>query len=458
MQQIQSMTATEGMTPAIKLSPLTAELQKLRNLDPIKCTGSVTRAVGLVIESKGPAVSVGDLCYLLGREDESRMPLEVIGFREGTVLSMPLGRMPAVRAGDTVVAAGARTEVPVGSHLLGRVIDALGRPLDDLGKIEHDASYPLHRESTNPLLRANITEPLGTGVRVIDGLLTVGAGQRIGIFGGSGVGKSTLLGMMAKHTSAQINVIALIGERGREVREFVEKELGPEVMSRSVVVVSTSDDSPLLRIRAALAATAVAEYFKDCGASVLLIMDSVTRFAMAQREIGIAAGEPPSSKGYTPSVFALLPRLLERAGNFNTGGSITGFYTVLVEGDDMNEPIADAVRSILDGHIVLSRALAAQYHYPCIDVLHSTSRLFSELATTDHRASAARFRALLSAYEGAEDLIKIGAYQHGNSRLVDEAITRHDPFNTYLRQDRRARVELSDAIAGLIDVAPAEPK
>jgi len=351
-----------------------------------------------------------------------------------------------------VVAAGSRAEVAVGGKLLGRVVDALGRPLDDRGPIERDGAYPLHRESTNPLARANITEPLATGVRAIDGLLTVGAGQRIGIFGGSGVGKSTLLGMMAQHTTAQINVIALIGERGREVREFVERQLSEEVMARSVVVASTSDDSPLLRIRAALTATAIAEYFKDCGASVLLIMDSVTRFAMAQREIGIAAGEPPSSKGYTPSVFALLPRLLERAGNFGVGGSITGFYTVLVEGDDMNEPISDAVRSILDGHIVLSRTLAARNHYPCIDVLHSTSRLFSELATKDHQAAAARFRELLAAYSGSEDLIKIGAYQKGSSRLVDEAIEHHDRFTDYLKQDRTERVDLELATEQLLKV------
>jgi flagellum-specific ATP synthase len=369
---------------------------------------------------------------------------------------MPLGQMPGVRSGDAVVATGTRAEVAVGNHLLGRVIDALGRPLDDLGPIEHACTYPLFRESTNPLARANISRPLATGVRTIDGLLTVGAGQRIGIFGGSGVGKSTLLGMMAKHTSAQVNVIGLIGERGREVREFVENELGPEVMAHSVVVVSTSDDSALLRIRAAMTATAIAEYFKDCGADVLLIMDSVTRFAMAQREIGIAAGEPPSSKGYTPSVFSLLPRLLERAGNFNSGGSITGFYTVLVEGDDMNEPIADAVRSILDGHIILSRQLAARNHYPCIDVLHSASRLFSQLTTTEHRSAAARFRELLATYNSSEDLIKIGAYQHGSSPLVDEAIQRHDEFNSYLRQDRTAKVDQVHAVEELLAAVKVE--
>lgn len=437
-------------------SPLGRYFVRLAAIDPLRSTGAVTRAVGLVIESKGPAVSVGDLCYLAGRAGEPDVPLEVIGFRDSTVLSMPLGRMPAVRAGDAVVAANAAAEVPVGPGLLGRVVDALGRPLDDLGPINSAAVYPLHRETTNPLARANITEPLGTGVRAIDGLLTIGAGQRIGIFGGSGVGKSTLLGMMAKHTTADLNVIALIGERGREVRGFIERELGAEGMARSVLVVSTSDDSPLVRIRAALAATAIAEYFKDCGARVLLIMDSVTRFAMAQREIGLAAGEPPSSRGYTPSVFALLPRLLERAGNFATGGSITGFYTVLVEGDDMNEPIADAVRSILDGHIVLSRTLAARNHYPCIDVLHSASRLFSDVTTREHRAAAGRMRELLAAYERAEDLINIGAYQKGSNRVVDEAISRHDQMMNYLRQDRDEAVSMQAAIEQLLQVGATE--
>ncbi|MEJ7708485.1 MAG: FliI/YscN family ATPase [Pyrinomonadaceae bacterium] len=296
-----------------------------------------------------------------------------------------------------------------------------------------------------PISRA----PLPTGVRAIDGLLTVGAGQRIGIFGGSGVGKSTLLGMMAKHTAADMNVIALIGERGREVRGFIEHELGEEGMARSVVVVSTSDDSPLVRIRAALAATSIAEYFKDCGARVLLIMDSVTRFAMAQREIGLAAGEPPSSKGYTPSVFAMLPRLLERAGSFSSGGSITAFYTVLVEGDDMNEPIADAVRSILDGHIVLSRALAARNHYPCIDILHSASRLFGEVTAKDHALAAGRVREMLANYERAEDLINIGAYQKGSNPRVDEAVAHHDELIKYLRQNRTDHVVFADAVEQL---------
>jgi flagellum-specific ATP synthase len=441
---------TQSASSDFEPSMLSAYFRKLATIEPLTSTGSVTRAVGLVIESKGPAVSIGDLCLLKGRAGEPDTALEVIGFRDSTVLSMPLGKMPGVRAGDVVMAAGSRAEVPVGPRLLGRVINSLGIPLDDLGPIEPDGFYPLHRESTNPLSRAPIRESLGTGVRTIDGLLTVGAGQRIGIFGGSGVGKSTLLGMMARHTTADVNVIALIGERGREVRDFIERELGEDGMSRSVIVVSTSDDSPLVRIRASLAATAIAEYFKDCGARVLLIMDSVTRFAMAQREIGLAAGEPPSSKGYTPSVFALLPRLLERAGNFIAGGSITGFYTVLVEGDDMNEPIADAVRSILDGHITLSRTLAARNHYPCIDVLHSVSRLFSELANTDHRAAAARARELLADYERAEDLINIGAYQKGSNPKIDEAISYRDALMAYLQQGRDEGVDPLNAVDGVI--------
>ena len=431
---------------------LASYFRRLSQIETMRSVGTVTRAVGLVIESKGPAVSVGDICYLEGKNGELNTPLEAIGFRDSTVLLMPLGQMPSVRAGDMVFASGHRSEVAVGSDLLGRVVDALGRPLDGLGEIEPDCTYPLYRETTNPLARANITEPLGTGVRAIDGLLTIGAGQRIGIFGGSGVGKSTLLGMMAKNTTAELNVIALIGERGREVREFIENELGPEGMERSVVIVSTSDDSPLVRIRAALAATAIAEYFKDCGARVLFIMDSVTRFAMAQREIGLAAGEPPSSRGYTPSVFALLPRLLERAGNFASGGSITGFYTVLVEGDDMNEPIADAVRSILDGHIVLSRSLAARNHYPCIDVLHSASRLFSAITTKEHKQAASRVRELLAAYEKAEDLINIGAYQPGSNRTVDQAIARHDHIISFLQQNREDISNADSAIEQLLRV------
>ena len=432
---------------------LTAYRQKLEKIETLKAIGRVVRAVGLIIEAEGPAVSVGDLCYLASADKSARETmLEVVGFRDNHVLLMPLGQMPAVRAGDTIVAAGVSSEIAVGEELLGRTIDALGRPLDNLGDIKTGISYPLNRAATNPLERDGIDKPLETGVRVIDGMLTIGAGQRIGIFGGSGVGKSTLLGMMAKRSAADINVIALIGERGREVREFIEKELGAEGMQRSVVVVSTSDDSALVRIRAALAATAIAEYFKDCGANVLLIMDSVTRFCMAQREIGLAAGEPPSSKGYTPSVFALLPKLLERAGKFAGGGSITGFYTVLVEGDDMNEPIADAVRSILDGHIVLSRSLAARNHYPCIDVLNSASRLFSTVADKQHRTQAGQIRELLAAYEKAEDLINIGAYQPGSNRVIDLAIARYDEIIKFLRQESDEEAHFNASVEQLLNI------
>ena len=427
--------------------------QKLEKVDPLRSIGRVMRSVGLVIESQGPAVSVGDLCYLAAENGSRTTMLEAVGFHDSNVLLMPLGQMPPVRVGDSIVAAGVSSEVGVGDQLLGRTIDALGRPLDGLGEIKTSDFYPLTRPVTNPLMRSNIDRPLETGVRVIDGLLTVGAGQRIGIFGGSGVGKSTLLGMMAKRSAADINVIALIGERGREVREFIENELGEEGMKRSVLIVSTSDDSALVRIRAALAATAIAEYFKDGGANVLLIMDSVTRFCMAQREIGLAAGEPPSSKGYTPSVFAILPRLLERAGKFDNGGSITAFYTVLVEGDDMNEPIADAVRSILDGHIVLSRQLAAQNHYPCIDVLNSASRLFSVVAEREHRTQAGRARELIAAYEKAEDLINIGAYQTGSNRTIDLAIARHDEILTFLKQERDEEAHFDESVEKLMQIS-----
>jgi flagellum-specific ATP synthase len=431
---------------------LAAYAQKLEKIDTLKSIGRVTRSVGLIIESQGPTVSVGDLCYLPSANGERTTMLEVVGFRDNNVLLMPLGQMPPVRVGDSIIAAGGSSQVSVGEELLGRTIDALGRPLDELGDINTSILYPLNRETTNPLSRSNIDEPLETGVRVIDGLLTVGAGQRIGIFGGSGVGKSTLLGMMANRSSADVNVIALIGERGREVREFIENELGEEGMKRSVMVVSTSDDSALVRIRAALAATSIAEYFKDQGSNVLLIMDSVTRFCMAQREIGLAAGEPPSSKGYTPSVFALLPRILERAGKFDNGGSITAFYTILVEGDDMNEPIADAVRSILDGHIVLSRDLAAQNHYPCIDVLNSASRLFSIVAQSEHRLHAGKIRELMAAYEKAEDLINIGAYQKGSNASIDLAIERHEEINAFLKQRRDEDAHFDESIAKLMQI------
>jgi len=431
---------------------LSTYTKKLEEIDPIKSIGRVTRAVGLIVEARGPAVSVGDLCHLSSSCGTKTAMLEVVGFRDNHVLLMPLGQMPPVKSGDTIIAAGVSNRIKVGNELLGRTINSLGQPLDNFGEIKTAESYPLNRPTTNPLERTGIDEALETGIRVIDGLLTIGAGQRIGIFGGSGVGKSTLLGMMAKRSDADINVIALIGERGREVREFIENELGEEGMERSVVLVSTSDDSALVRIRAALAATAIAEYFKDQGSNVLLIMDSVTRFCMAQREIGLAAGEPPSSRGYTPSVFSMLPRLLERAGKFENGGSITGFYTVLVEGDDMNEPVADAVRSILDGHIVLSRDLAQQNHYPCIDVLQSASRLFSKVATREHETQAGQARELLAAYKRAEDLINIGAYEMGSNQTVDLAIAQHGELTNFLKQEHDETSTMQDSINQLMNI------
>lgn len=422
---------------------------KLRRVEPIKMVGRINKAIGLVLESQGPPASVGELCDIYSRADGSVIPAEVIGFRDRHLLSMPLYKMEGVKLGDIIVARKRFATVRVGEDLLGRVMDGVGNPLDGMGPIHGDQEYPLHSSATNPLERHNIDEPLNTGVRVIDTMLTTGKGQRIGIFGGSGVGKSTLLGMMAKYTSAHVNVISMVGERGREVREFIEKDLGEEGLRRSVIVVSTSDNPPLVRLRAALAATAIAEYFRDRGRDVLLVMDSLTRVAMAQREVGLAAGEPPSSKGYTPSVFSLLPRLLERAGNFENGGSITGFYTVLVEGDDMNEPIADAARSILDGHIVLSRELAWRNHFPSIDVLSSASRLMSALATPEHAEQAGRVRELLSVYKKAEDMINIGAYVRGSNPKIDLAINRIDHLNGFLQQKSHERSSLTESISAL---------
>ncbi len=424
----------------------------LARTEPIKMVGTINKAVGLVIESQGPPVRVGDLCDIVGDAASGSTAVEVIGFKEKTVLSMPLGRLQGVKLGNKIVARNAPAAVRVGPKMLGRILDGLGNPIDELGALDFEEEYPLHREPENPLMRENIEDPLGTGIRAVDGILTCGKGQRIGIFGGSGVGKSTLLGMMAKYTSADVNVISLVGERGRELRSFIEKDLGVEGLRRSVVVVSTSDNPPLVRIRAALTATAIAEFFKDQGKDVLLVMDSVTRFAMAQREVGLAVGEPPASKGYTPSVFALLPKLLERAGNFKNKGSITGFYTVLVEGDDLNDPIADAVRAILDGHIVLSRDLASRNHYPCIDVLLSTSRLFTDLADTNHRTAAGKLRELLATFKKAEDLINIGAYVKGSNPHVDRAIEKIDAINSFLRQGVQDRVSYQAAVGGLTDL------
>jgi len=426
-------------------------LEALERLETYRWTGTVTELVGLLIESEGPAAAVGDFCEIHcagGR----RIRTQVVGFRDGRVLSLPLEETGGIRLGDRVVARKEEARVGVGRDLLGRVLDGFGQPMDSGAPPEAEEWYELYRPPPGPLEREPIREPLVTGIRAIDSLLPCGKGQRIGIFGGSGVGKSVLLGAMSRHNFADVSVIALVGERNREVRAFIEQELGAEGMKRAVVVVATSDRPAPLRVRACFVALAVAEYFRDQGADVLLVMDSVTRLAMAQREIGLAAGEPPSQKGYTPSVFNLLPRVFERAGNFRRG-SITGFFTVLVEGDDLNEPIADAVRAILDGHIVLSRRLAAAGHYPAIDVLNSVSRLSPQITPPEHWQAAQRIRDALSAYQQAEDLINLGAYVSGTNPKLDAALRARQRLLEFLRQEAGVKSPLEETRAGLEAVA-----
>jgi len=396
--------------------------------------GKVTRVVGLIAEGQGIRPPVGSVCHLLPEDEHSTpIPAEVVGFKEGVCLFMPYGDMRGIRPGSLIKNSASPPHFPVGAGLLGRTLDAFGEPIDAKGMLDPEAFVPLYRTPPNPMERPRIDQPLDVGVRAINGLLTLAKGQRVGIMAGSGVGKSTLMGMMARYTKADINVIGLVGERGREVVEFIERDLGPEGMARSVVIVETSDKSPLIRMRAAFAATAVAEYYRDQGLDVLLMMDSVTRFAMAGREVGLAAGEPPTRGGYTPSVFAQLPQLLERAGK-SAVGSITGVYTVLVDGDDFTEPIADAVRSILDGHIVLTRELADQSHFPAIDVLKSISRLRSEVVKRDDIEAGRTVLRLMSTYKRVEDMVNIGAYQKGANPDVDRAIAMVAPINAFLQQ------------------------
>jgi FliI/YscN family ATPase len=436
------------MNGGIALGGYLADLEKI---NPLTWTGQVTGVVGLVIESRGPNVAIGDFCEIQAAGGRS-IRTQVIGFRNGRVLSMPLEETGGLQLGDCVVARREEARVEVGPALLGRVIDGFGRPIDNGPSIEPQDAYNLYGVPGNPLDREPITKPLVTGIRAIDGLLPCGLGQRIGIFGGSGVGKSTLLGSMSRHNSADVSVIALIGERNREVRGFLEEDLGPEGRKHSVVVVATSERPAPLRVRACFVALAVAEYFRDQGANVLLVMDSVTRLAMAQREIGLAAGEPPSQKGYTPSVFNMLPKILERAGNFPRG-SITGFFTVLVEGDDFNEPVCDAVRAILDGHIILSRQLAAQGHYPAIDILHSVSRLTSQIASSGQKDAARKMREALSAYRDAEDLIQLGAYVTGSNATLDASIQLRPELTEFLRQERGATAAMPETLARMQDLA-----
>ncbi len=404
----------------------------LNRLEPVRMEGEVVELVGLIVESRGPAAAIGDFCEVRTRNGR-RIRTQVIGFRDGRVLSMPLEETDGLSLGDCIVARGGESEIEVSPRLLGRVLDGFGEPLDDGRPIRGVDVRPLYAPPISPMDRAHIDQRLHTGIRVIDGLLPCGKGQRIGIFGGSGVGKSTLLGSMARSSSAGVNVIALIGERNREVRAFLEHDLGPEGMKRSVVVVATSDRPAPLRVRACFVALAIAEYFRDQGEDVLLVMDSITRLAMAQREIGLAAGEPASQKGYTPSVFSLLPKVCERAGNFDKG-SITAFFTVLVEGDDFNEPICDAVRAILDGHITLARELGAAGHYPAVQVLDSVSRMQSKLATKEESAHGRKIREALALYRQSEDLINLGAYVSGSNPRLDAVIKSRNEILKFLRQ------------------------
>ena len=422
--------ARAGESRAERIGRLTQRVLETRT---VESRGRVVQVIGLVIESEGPLAAVGDLCRIDSARHDQTTYAEVVGFRQNRVLLMPLGGMNGIHPGSEVIAAGRPIEVPVGDALLGRVLDGLGRPLDGGASLENCPRASIHLMPPHPLQRAPIRTPLATGIKCLDTFIPCGRGQRLGIFAGSGVGKSTLLGMMAGHAEADVNVIALIGERGREVREFIEKDLDAAGRAKSVVVVATSNEPPLVRLKGAFVAMAIAEQFRNAGKDVLLMMDSVTRFAMAQREIGLAVGEPPATRGYTPSVFALLPQLLERAGTAECG-SITGLFTVLVEGDDMNDPIADAVRSILDGHVVLSRDLAALNQYPAVDVLASVSRLGRELTNDTQRRMAARARELLAIYRKNQDLINIGAYTTGSNPEIDAAIRLQEPLKAFLRQ------------------------
>ncbi len=413
----------------------------------VSVCGRVSQVIGLVVESVGPGIPVGSVCEIEVFRGKCTVLAEVVGFREGRSLLMPLGEMRGIEPGSIIRFVGGKASVPVSSSLLGRVINGLGEPVDGKGPLAIQRHYPLYAEPLNPMTRERIEQPIDVGVRSVNGLLTLAKGQRIGILSGSGIGKSTLLGMVARHTAADVSVIALIGERGRELKDFIERDLGPEGLARSVVVVATSDQPPLVRMRGAYLATAISEFFRDQGRDVILMMDSVTRFAMSSREVGLAIGEPPTSRGYTPSVFSQLPKLLERAGTCQDKGSITGIYTVLVEGDDLNEPIADAVRSIVDGHIILSRELANHGHYPAIDILGSISRCMVDVVEGEQLDLARRFVDVLSTYRRAEDLINIGAYVAGSNAKIDYAIKMIDSLNTFQRQPVHEKVSMGETFS-----------
>ena len=421
--------------------------ETLTTVEPIRPVGKVIKVIGMITESEGPSASVGEIC-LIETKDGYR-PAEVVGFRENSVLLMPLGEMAGLTPGAVVVASGSNLRIKVGNDLLGRVLNGLGEPIDGKGPI-HD--YVLKEISNKPpdaVTRSRIKKPVATGIRSIDAVLTVGRGQRMGIFSGSGVGKSITLGMIARNTSADVNVVVLVGERGREVREFLERDLGEEGLKRSVVIVATSDKPALIRLKAAMVATTIAEFFRDQKLDVMLMLDSTTRLAMAQREIGLSVGEPPTTRGYTPSVFAMLPALLERAGT-SDDGSITGLYTVLVEGDDMDEPVSDHLRSILDGHVVLSRRLASRNHYPAVDILPSISRVMIDVVEKDHYQAANRLKEVVATYNEAEDLINIGAYAKGSNPNIDFAIASIEKINNFLKQDIFEKTSYEDTVSGLL--------
>ncbi|TCZ80230.1 flagellar protein export ATPase FliI [Paenibacillus albiflavus] len=422
----------------------------LHDIDPMRVNGKVTQVIGLTVESEGPDVKIGELCYIYPHKSDKPLKAEVVGFKGNKVILMPLGDLDSIGPGCDVVASGKPLTVQVGHELLGKVLDGLGQPLDGSYLPSRMSTYSTNNVPGNPLQRPRVLQPISVGIRCIDGLLTIGRGQRVGIFAGSGVGKSTLMGMIARNTEADVNVIALIGERGREVLDFIERDLGPEGLARSVVIVATSDQPALIRIKGAMIATSIAEYFRDRGLNVMMMMDSVTRFAMAQREVGLAIGEPPATRGYTPSVFAMLPRLLERSGT-GPKGSITAFYTVLVDGDDMNEPIADAVRGILDGHIVLNRTLANKGHYPAIDVLSSVSRVMNEIVSPEHQEAAEQLKRLLSIYKGSEDLINLGAYQVGSNPDIDLSIQYIQAIWDYTKQKTSDKLNFAEAEQRLLN-------
>lgn len=426
-------------------------LDIINKTQTIKEIGKITEIIGLTIESDGPKSSIGDLCYIYNELDDEPTMAEVVGFRKDKILLMPLATLDGIKPGAMVVNTGEAMKIGVGNQLIGRVLDGLGRPIDTLGDIRFSEYRSTKSDAINPLKRKRISEPLALGIKAVDGFATVGKGQRMGIFAGSGVGKSTTLGMMAKNTSADLNVIALVGERGREVKEFIEEILGTEGMKRSIVIAATSEQPSLVKIKAAFVATSIAEYFRDKGMDVLFMLDSVTRIAMAQREVGLAIGEPPATRGYTPSVFALMPKLMERAGT-NEKGTITGLYTILVEGDDFNEPISDTSRSILDGHIVLSRALAHKNHYPAVDVLQSLSRVMGDVTSDEHREAAGKIRNLMAVHAKNEDLINIGAYVAGSDPLCDKAIGLMDNINEFLKQTTKEKVEYDDSINSLLEL------